>query len=88
MSGWRMEKVYAPCPDPSRHLSGTCMQSSSGNLIDLPLPPGLVGDLLDRRQEILQDGPRAEVDLGVNLHAGDEAQLPALALEVVAAQAD
>ena len=52
----------------------------------LSLPPGLVGDLLDRREEILQDAPRAEVDLGVDLHAGDKAQLPALALEVATAQ--
>ena len=36
----------------------------------LPLPPRLVGDFLDRRQEILEDAPRAEVDLGVDLHAG------------------
>jgi len=34
----------------------------------LPLPPGLVGDLLHRREEILQDAPRAEVDLGVGLY--------------------
>jgi len=46
------------------------------------------GDLLHRREEILEDGSRAEVDLGVDLHAGDEAQLPALALEVAAAQVD
>jgi len=58
------------------------------NHMKLALPPGLAGDLLDRRQEILRDGPRAKVDLGVDLHAGDEAQLPALALEVAAAQAD
>jgi len=45
-----------------------------------------VRDLLDWRQEILQDAPRAEVDLGVDLHTGDEAQLPALALEVAIAQ--
>ena len=44
------------------------------NHMNLALPPGLVGDLLDRRQEILQDGPRTEVDLGVDLHAGDEPQ--------------
>ena len=47
-----------------------------------------MGDLLDRREEIFEDAPRAEVDLGVDLHAGDEAQLPALALEVAAAQVD
>ena len=49
MSGSRMEKVYAPGPDPSRHLSGERMQSSSGNLIELPLPPCLVGDFLNGR---------------------------------------
>jgi hypothetical protein len=47
-----------------------------------------VGDLLDWRQEILEHAPRAEVDLGVDVHAGDEAQLLALALEVAAAQVD
>ena len=50
----------------------------------LPLPPRLVGDLLHRREEILKDAARAEVDLGIDLHAGDEAQLPALAFEVAA----
>ena len=44
-----------------------------------------MGDLLDRREEILKDRVGAEVDLGVDLHAGDEAQLPALVLEVAAA---
>jgi len=38
------------------------------------------GDLLDRREEIFEDRARAEVDLGVDLHAGDETKLPALAL--------
>jgi len=42
------------------------------------------GDLLDRREEILEHRARTEVDFGVNLHAGDEAQLPALALQVAA----
>jgi hypothetical protein len=32
-----------------------------------------VGDLLHRREEILEDRARAEVDLGVDLHAGDKA---------------
>ena len=40
----------------------------------LPLPPRLVGDFLDRRQEILEDAPRAEVDLGVDAHAEDWGQ--------------
>ena len=52
------------------------------------LPPRLVGDILDRREEILDDAARAEVNLGVDLHAGDEAQSPALALEVAGAQID
>jgi hypothetical protein len=47
-----------------------------------------VRDLLDRREEIFEDTPPAEVDFGVDLHAGDEAQLPALALEIVAAEVD
>ena len=44
----------------------------------LPLPPRLVGDLLHRRQEIFEDAARAEVDLGTDLHAGDEVQLSAV----------
>jgi hypothetical protein len=47
-----------------------------------------VRDLLNWRQEILEDAPRAEVDLGVDQHAGDEMKLPALALEVAAVQVD
>jgi hypothetical protein len=47
-----------------------------------------VGDLLDRREKVLEDAPRAQVNLSVDLHAGDEAKLPALALEVAAAQLD
>jgi len=47
-----------------------------------------MGNLLDRRQEILKDAPRAEVNLGVDLHAGNKAQLSALALEVAAAQVE
>ena len=43
------------------------------------------GDLLHRGKEVIQHAARAEVDLGVDLHAWDEAQLPALALEVAAA---
>ena len=35
---------------------------------------------------MLEDCARAEVDLGVDQHAGDEAKLSALALEVAAAQ--
>jgi hypothetical protein len=31
------------------------------------------GDLLDRREEIFEDAPRSEVDLGADPHAGDEA---------------
>jgi hypothetical protein len=54
----------------------------------LPLPPRILDDLPDRRQEILKDAASAEVDLGVDLHAGDKAQLPALAFEVAAAQVD
>ena len=50
----------------------------------LPLPPRFVGDLLNRREEILEDAPRAEVDFGIDLHAWDEPQLPALAFEVAA----
>ena len=53
---------------------------------DLPLLPGLVGDLLDRREEIFKDAASAEVDLRAHLHAGDEAQLPALTFEVAAAE--
>jgi len=36
-----------------------------------PLPPGFMGNLLHRREEILEDAARAEVDLGVDRHAGD-----------------
>ena len=54
----------------------------------LPLPPGLVGDLLHGREKILEHRARAEVDLGVDLHAGDEAEIPALALEALADQVD
>jgi hypothetical protein len=43
-------------------------------LVISAFPPRLVRDLLHRREEILEDAPRAEVDLGVDLHAGDEAQ--------------
>ena len=42
-------------------------------------------DLLDRREEIFQHAPRTKVDLGVDLHAGDEAQLLAVAFEAAAA---
>ena len=38
----------------------------------LPLPPRFMGDLLDWREEILDDAARAEVNLGVDRHAGDE----------------
>ena len=31
-----------------------------------------MGDLLDWREEVLENAARAEVDLGVDLHAGDE----------------
>lgn len=48
---------------------------------DLSLPPRLVGDLLHRRKEMREDAPRAEVDLGVDLHARDEALLPAVAAQ-------
>jgi hypothetical protein len=54
----------------------------------LSLPPRFMGDLLDRREEILEDAPRAKVDLGVDLHAGDEAKLPALTFEVTGVQVD
>jgi hypothetical protein len=43
-------------------------------LAESALPPGLVGDLLHRREEIFEDASRAEVDLGADLHAGDEAK--------------
>jgi len=36
------------------------------------------GDFLDWREEILEDTARAEVDLGVDLHAGRELEAPAL----------
>ncbi|OGW69207.1 MAG: hypothetical protein A3A88_06795 [Nitrospirae bacterium RIFCSPLOWO2_01_FULL_62_17] len=58
------------------------------NLEPLPLPSGLGGDLLDWREEIFENAARAEVDLRADLHAGDETKLPALALEIVAAQVD
>lgn len=45
-------------------------------------------DLLDRRQEVLDDRARAKVDLGVDEHGGDETKLPALALEIATAPAD
>jgi hypothetical protein len=38
-----------------------------------------MGDLLDRREEILQHAASAEVDLGVDLHGGDELELEAVA---------
>ena len=41
-------------------------------------------DFLDWREMIFEDGARAEVDLGADEHAGDQAQLSALALEVAA----
>jgi len=46
------------------------------------------GDLLQQREEILEDATRGKVNLGVDLHAGEEAQLSALALEVAAAHID
>ncbi|MGH8623033.1 MAG: YgfZ/GcvT domain-containing protein, partial [Burkholderiales bacterium] len=46
------------------------------SVFHLPLPPGLVGDFLNGREEILEDRARSEVNLRVDLHAGDEAQLP------------
>jgi len=54
----------------------------------LLLPPGLVHDLLHGREAIFEDCARAEVDFGFDLHAEDEAKLPALAMEVAAAQVD
>ncbi len=54
----------------------------------LTLPPRLVGELLHRREEILEHAAGTEVKLGVNEHAGDEAQMPTLALEVAAGKAD
>lgn len=65
----------------------TRRQSRYDNAL-LPLPPRLVGDLLHWREEIFEDAARAEVDLGVDLHAGNEAKLPAMALEAAAAQVD
>ena len=32
-----------------------------------------LGDPLNRREQILENAPRAEVDLGADPHAGDEA---------------
>ena len=43
------------------------------------------GDLPHRREKILKDAASTEVDLGVDLHAGDEAQLLAVAFEAAAA---
>jgi hypothetical protein len=56
----------------SKQVEGRNADTLLCNKESLPLPPGLVGDLLNWRQEILQDAPRAEMDLGVDLHAGDE----------------
>ena len=38
-------------------------------------------DLLHRREEILEDAADAEVDLGVDLHAGHKSIVPALAFQ-------
>ena len=40
----------------------------------LPFPPRFVSDFLHRREEILDHAPRAEMNLRVDLHAGDEAK--------------
>ena len=38
--------------------------------IESPFAPGLMQGLLHRREQILQHGARAELDFGVELHAG------------------
>ena len=43
-----------------------------------------MGKLLDWREEIFENRARAEVDLGVDLHAGDELQLAAVAFKAAA----
>ena len=52
--------------------------------LGLTFPLGFLRNLLHRREEIFEDALRAEVDFGADQHAGDEAQLPALAFEVAA----
>jgi hypothetical protein len=56
----------------------------------LPFPPRFMNDLLDWREEIFKDTAGAEVDLGVDLHAGDEAKdntgQPALSATEVSVQ--
>ena len=47
----------------------------------LPLPPRLVRELLHRREEVLHHAARAEVDLGVDLHAGNETRLASQCLQ-------
>jgi dihydropteroate synthase len=44
-------------------------------------PSGVLGGILREREEVLEHAAGGGVDLGVDLRAGDEAQLPALALE-------
>jgi outer membrane receptor protein involved in Fe transport len=64
-------QVYAqgtpPTLLPEVTVSATRVEHDS---FDLPVSI----DRVDRRQEILEDTPRAEVDLGVDLHAGHETQ--------------
>jgi len=52
------------------------------------LSPCLVRDLLHGREQILQHAARAEVDFGVDQHAGYQAQALSSAFEVSAVQAD
>ena len=51
-------------------------------------PPRLVGDFLNRREQVLETRARAEVDLGAHLHAGKEAQRPAVTFELSAPEID
>ena len=53
-------------------------------LLSLPFSPRFASDLLDRREEILEDRARGEVDSGGDARARNQAQRPASALEAAA----
>lgn len=62
------------------------VESSQLNRTLLPFPSRLVHDFLDRRQQVFQDAARAEMDLGVHLHARQQRETRAIALDVTAVQ--
>src|SRR5574340_590370 len=82
-----VQNPNSPCAN-ARWIQLLSRSKGASRITMSPLPPRFLESAQHRREEVFEDGARAEVDLGGDLHAGREAVAHAVGVEVLRLEVD